>query len=73
MKKLLALVEEEECDVETDEIKNVYENKTITLIKNIKNCKPFIGVSVLSLCITIIFIRIMVYFLRKLKSNVLPY
>ena len=28
MKKLAALVEEEDCDVETDEIKNVYENKT---------------------------------------------
>ena len=47
MKKLAALIEEEECAVETDEIKNIFEgktfpeNKTITLIK--KDCKPFIG------------------------------
>ena len=39
MKKLAALIETEECDVETDEIKNISEckafpeNKTITLIK----------------------------------------
>ena len=45
MKKLAAeserLLETEECDVETDEIKN----KTITLIesKKIKDCKPFIA------------------------------
>ena len=57
MKNLAALVETEECDVETDEIKNISEckafpeNKTITLIeskkfpKKIKVCKPFIGVS----------------------------
>ena len=55
MKKWLALIESErfpeteECDVETDEIKNVSEckafpeNKTITLIKKVKDCKPFIG------------------------------
>ena len=59
MKKLATLTESErfleteECDVETDEIKNVSEckafpeNKTITLIKKVKDCKPFIGVSVL--------------------------
>ena len=39
MKKLAALIETEECDVETDKIKNVSEckafpeNKTVTLIK----------------------------------------
>ena len=39
MKKLAALIETEECDVKTDEIKNVSEckafpeNKTVTLIK----------------------------------------
>ena len=57
MKKLAALtfeserfLETEKCDVETDEIKNVSEceafhkNKIITLIKKVKDCKPFIGV-----------------------------
>ena len=36
MKKLAALVEEGECDVETDEIKSISENKTVTLVKKIK-------------------------------------
>ena len=60
MKKLAALIETEECDVETDEIKNVSEckafpkNKTITLMKKVKDCKPFIGVSILFLCVSII-------------------
>ena len=44
MKKLAALIETEECDIETDEIKSVSENKTATLIKKVKDCKPFIGV-----------------------------
>ena len=55
MKKLAALVvETEELDVETDEItkfKTFPKNKTVTLIKKIKDCKPFIGVSILFLCI----------------------
>ena len=48
MKKLAALIETEECNVETDKIRNVSEcksfpeNKTITLIKKVKDCKPFI-------------------------------
>ena len=49
MKKLVALIESEECYVEIDEIKSVSENKTITLTKKVKNCKPFIGVSILFL------------------------
>ena len=86
MKKLVALVkserfiETEERDVETDEIKNVSEckalpeNKTITLIKKVKNCKPFIGVSVSFLCVSIALTGIMIYFYLKSKNdNVLPY
>ena len=54
IKKLAALIETEECDVENGEIKNVSEckafpeNKTITLTeskrfpKKVKDCKPFI-------------------------------
>ena len=49
MKKLAALIETEECDIETGEIKSVFKNKTITLIKRIKDCKPFISVSILFL------------------------
>ena len=80
MEKLAALIETEECDVETDKIRNVSEckafpeNKTITLIKKVKDCKPFIGVSVLFLCVSIILTRIMIYFYLKSKNKyVLPY
>ena len=80
MKKLAGLIDVEECDVESerfpkpDEIKNVFKNKTTTtLIKKINNRKPFIGVSVLFLCITIILIGIMIYFYLKSRNNVLPY
>ena len=80
MEKLATLIETEECDVETDKIRNVSEckafpeNKTITLIKKVKDCKPFIGVSVLFLCVSIILTRIMIYFYLKSKNKyVLPY
>ena len=75
MKKLAALtVETEECDIESERFPKtgkVPENKT--LIKKVKDCKPFIGVSILFLCVSIILIRIMIYFYLKLKNNnVLP-
>ena len=86
MKKLAVLIEferfleTEECDVQTDEIKNISEckafpkNKTTTLIKRVKDCKPFIGVSILFLCVSIILTGIMIYFYLKSKNNnVLPY
>ena len=76
MKKLAILIKEEECDIETDEIKIIStckkfsKNKTINSIqKKIKNCKPFIGVSILFLCISIIVIGIMTYFCLKLRNN----
>ena len=71
MKNVAALIETEECDVETDEIKNVSEckafpeNKTIILIKKVTDCKTFIGVSILFLCVSIILIGIMIYFYLK--------
>ena len=61
MKKLAALIESEECDTETDKINN----KTITLIKKVKDCKPFIAVSILFLCVSIILIGMMIYFKIK--------
>ena len=55
MNKLAAFIETEECDVETDKIRNVSECKAFpekkkTLIKKVKDCKLFIDVSVLFLC-----------------------
>ena len=64
MKKLAALIESErfseteECDVETSEKIKDTKNKTITLIK--KDYKPFIGVSILFLCVSVILIGIMI-------------
>ena len=74
-------LETEECDVETHKVKNVSEcrafpeNKTITLIKKVKDCKPFIGASVLFLCVSITLKGIMIYFYLKSKNNkiILPY
>ena len=39
-KKAAKLIVEEECDVETN---GIIQNKIITLIKKIENCKPFVG------------------------------
>ena len=66
MKKLAALNETEECDVETDSLKR--------FPKKVKDCKLFIGVSILILCISIILTVIMIYFYLKSKNNnVFPY
>ena len=78
MKKLARVIDFEKCDVETDEIKNIFDCKTFfknktTLIKKINNCKPFISESNLFLCISIILIGITTYFYLKSKNNVLPY
>ena len=79
MKKLAALIESEECDVETDKIRNISECKAFpenqtTLIKKVKDCRPFIGVSVLFLSVLITLTGIMIYFYLKSKNKyVLPY
>ena len=73
MKKLAALIEskrfyeEEECDVETNEKIKCTVNKTVTLIKKIENCKEFIGVSILFVCISVIKTEIIIYFCLKSK------
>ena len=54
MKKLTALIEEEECDVETNDQIKCIENKTITIIKKIENCKAFAASSILFVCVSII-------------------
>ena len=80
MKKVTGYIETEEYDVETDKIRNnseckaFPENKIITLIKKVEDCKPFIGVSILFLCVSIILTGIMIYFYLKSKNRyVLPY
>ena len=44
------------------------------MFRLIKNCKPFIGVSILFLCVSIVLTGIMTHFYLKSKNrNVLPY
>ena len=59
----------EKCDMETDKIKNTkVVFKSNTLIKKIENCKPFIGVSILFLLVSLVFRGIIIYFLT-FKNN----
>ena len=70
MKKAAALIEEEECDIEASE---KMKNKTVTLVKKIRNRKPFVASSVLLLCVSVIMTGTMNYFCLKSKNNVLLY
>ena len=73
MKKAAKLIKEQ-CEEIIDDINYVIQNKTVTLIKKIENCKPFIGVSILFLYISIILTGMMIYFcLKPRKNNALPY
>ena len=64
---------EEECDIETSG-KIECENKTVTLVKKIENCKPFVTSSILFVCFSVITTGIMIYFcLKSRKNNALPY
>ena len=69
MKKLAALNEEEKCDVETSGKIRSTENKTVALIKKIKNCNTFTSLSILFLCISILLTGIIIYFYLKSKNN----
>ena len=71
-RKFDSLIESDKCDIETDRIteyKEFPKNKTV----KIKNCKPFISVSILFLCVSIILTGIIIYFyLKSRNNNVLP-
>ena len=80
IKKLARLTQTEGCDIETDEIecktspKSIFKNKTITLIKKVENCKPSIGVSILFLCVSLVFGGIIIHLYFKSRNNsILPY
>ena len=65
------IVEKKECDVKID---GIVQNKTITLIKKIESCKPFVASSILFVSDSIIFSGIMIYFCIKSRNrDVLPY
>ena len=66
MKKNVKIISIEKCDIETDDINNntkiIFKIKT--LIRKIENCKPFIGISILFLLITLILDGIIIYLLK---------
>ena len=71
LRKAAALIVEEKCDVETSK---KIENKTVTLIKKIKECKPFVALGILFACVSVITIGIMIYFcLKSRNKSVFPY
>ena len=78
MKKLARLIEFK-CDIEseTDDIRNVSECRSFpknkSIIKKVENCKPFVGISILFLLVSIVFSGIIIYIYLKFKNNVLPY
>ena len=71
MKKLARLIGIEKCDVETDEIKDIKCKilpKNKTLIKKVENFKPFIGISILFLCVSLGFGGTIIHFYLKFKN-----
>ena len=72
MKKAAKLIVEK-CEKINNYINYNIQNKTITLIKKIENCKPFISLSILFLCISVILTGMMIYFCFKIKKNALLY
>ena len=65
-KKAAKLIVEEECDVETNDI---IQNKTISIIKKVENCKPFVASSFLFVSVSVISTGIMVYFYCKSRNK----
>ena len=53
---------EEECK----EITNIKKDETITSIKQVENCKPFVVLSILFVCVSIILTGIVIYFSLKM-------
>ena len=71
MKKAAALIVEQECDIETDEFCEFpdIKNKTVTLTKKVKDCKPFVASSILFVCVSVISTGVITYFYCKSRNN----
>ena len=68
LKKALKLIDE--CE----EVADIKENKTISIIKQVENCKPFLASSILFVSVSAILTGILIYFYVKLRNrDVLPY
>ena len=58
MKKTAVLIEE--YNIETSEKIDCFENKTVTIVNKIENCKPFVTSSILFVCVSVITTGIMI-------------
>ena len=69
--KFTKLISTKECDIENYKIKNntkmIFKNNT--LIKKVENCKPFIGISILFLLVSLVFGGIIIYLLISKNNN----
>ena len=68
LKKALKLIDE--CE----EVADIKENKTISIIKQVENCKPFLASSIFFVSVSAILTGILIYFYVKLRNrDVLPH
>ena len=73
MKKKTAVLIEE-YNIETSKKIDCFENKTVTTVNKMENCKPFVISSILFVCVSVITTGIMIYFCLKYKnSSAFPY
>ena len=62
---------EEECEEIVDDILN---DKTVSITKQIQNCKPFVASSILFVSVSIVVRGIMIYFyVKSRKNDILPF
>ena len=56
LRKAAALIEEECKEISDDINENncIIQNKTVTLIKKVENCKPFVASNILFVCVSVI-------------------
>ena len=68
--KAAKLTTEEECKEIIDDLP---QNKTISITKQVENCKPFVASSILFVSVSMILTGIMIYFYVKTRNNdILP-
>ena len=70
-KKGAKLMVEGKCDEIVDDI---LQNKTISITKQVENCKPLVASSILFVSVSMILTGIMIYFYVKSRNrDILPY
>ena len=55
-------------------IVDIKQNKTVSIIKQVENCKPFVASSILFVSVSIMLTGIMIYFhCKSINNDALPY